>query len=70
MKTALGVAGAILVAAFLGMAITGRAGQGAGDASLAQALKQAQLPLERGLAHGAAEAAKALTWRGALPPLP
>ena len=50
MRTAPGVAGAILVAAFLGMAITSRAGEGATDASLAQALKQAQLPLERGLA--------------------
>jgi hypothetical protein len=55
MRTALGVAGAILVAAFLGMPITSRAEQGASDASLAQALKQAQLPLERGLAASACE---------------
>jgi len=55
MKTALGVAGAILVAAFLGTAVTSRAGEGAGDASLAQALKQAQLPLERGLAASTRE---------------
>jgi hypothetical protein len=55
MRTALGVAGAILVAAFLGMPITSRAEQGASDASLAQALKQAQLPLERGLAASARE---------------
>ena len=51
MRTA--VAGAILAAAFLGIALTSRAEQGASDASLAQALKQAQLPLERGLAASA-----------------
>ena len=50
MRTALRVAGAILTAALLGMALTSRAESGAGDTSLAQALKQAQLPLERGLA--------------------
>jgi hypothetical protein len=55
MKTTLGAAGALLVAAFLGMAITSRAGDGASDASLAQALKQAQLPLERGLAASTRE---------------
>jgi len=45
---------------------------GAGDTFVAGVLfgLASGWPLERGLAHGAAEAAKALTWRGALPPLP
>ena len=55
MRPALGVAAGILVTAFLGMALTGRAEQGGSDASLAQALKQAQLPLERGLAASSRE---------------
>src|SRR5262249_8722972 len=49
------VAASILVAAFLGIALPSRAQQGASDGSLAQALKQAQLPLERGLAASSRE---------------
>ena len=55
MRTALSITGAVLLAAFLGLAITSRAEQGASDGSLAEALKQAQLPLERGLAASARE---------------
>jgi len=45
---------------------------GAGDTFVAGVLfgLASGWPLERALGHAAAQAAEALTWRGALPPLP
>jgi hypothetical protein len=54
MKAALSISAAILIAAILGIAISSRAEQDT-TGSLAQALKQAQLPLERGLAASSRE---------------
>lgn len=55
MKDAIVVATAVLAAAFLGIPGPGFAEQGASDAALARALKQAELPLERGLAASSRE---------------
>jgi hypothetical protein len=55
MKSAFDVAGAVLVAAFLAIPTIIFAEQGKSDGMLLRALKQAELPLERGLAASTRE---------------
>ena len=55
MKNVFDVAGAVLAVAFLGMPAVTFAEQGGSDGTLGRALKQVELPLERGLAASTRE---------------